>query len=192
MNAITARRLTTAVLMVVAGGAVTAAALIAPNALQAFRPFIRSKTRSNEERERVRKALARLRERRLVEVEWRGDKAILKITVEGRRYLRRLEFENLRITAPKRWDGKWRLVIFDIPEQFAKARGALRAKLEDLGFLRLQKSVFVYPHECRDEVDFVVDFFHLRPFVQYVETVDLDHREASVRKHFRLLHFQRA
>lgn len=181
------RKLTKAVLLVVAAGAVTAAALMAPNALQVFRPFIRSTRRSNDERERVRRALARLRARRMVTVEWKGDEAFLRVTANGRHALRRIEFETLAIARPARWDGKWRIVAFDIPEKQGKARQALRWKLEQLGFLRMQRSVFVHPHRCRDEVDFLTDFFHIAPFVQYIETSDLDHREGSIRRYFRLL-----
>ena len=74
----------------------------------------------------------------------------------------------------KEWDGKWRLVIFDIPEEIRKGRDALREKLRKLGFYELQKSVFVFPHECKDEVDFVIEFFGLREYVRYgvLESID--------------------
>lgn len=183
----TAKKLTKAILLVIAAGVMTAAALMAPNALQAFRPFIRSTKRSNDERERIRRALARLRARRLVTVEWKGDRAILKVTEKGRHTLRRVMCEGLTIPKPARWDGKWRLVAFDIPEKRAGVRHALRSKLEQLGFSRMQRSVFVHPHPCRDEIDFLTNFFHIEPFVQYLETPDLDHCEGSMRKRFGLL-----
>lgn len=182
-----AKKLTKAVLLAIAAGAVTIAALMAPNALQMFRPFIRSTKRSNDERERVRRALARLRARRLIEVEWKGDRAMLKVSELGKRSFRQIEFENLAIEKPDQWDRRWRVVAFDIPERNAKARHALRSKLEQMGFLGMQRSVFVYPHRCRDEVDFLTNFFHIKPFVQYIETTDLDHREGSIRQHFNLL-----
>ncbi|MDI6591525.1 MAG: CRISPR-associated endonuclease Cas2 [Patescibacteria group bacterium] len=74
------------------------------------------------------------------------------------------------------WDGKWRLVIFDIPEKIKKARNALREKLKSLGFYELQKSVFIFPYECKDEIDFLIEFFNLRKFVRYgiLETIDND------------------
>ena len=56
-------------------------------------------------------------------------------------------------------DGEWRIVIFDIPEKFKKAREALRMKLKELGFLELQKSVFIFPYECEDEINFIVEVF---------------------------------
>ena len=75
-------------------------------------------------------------------------------------------FEEMRIEG-RTWDGKWRLVVFDIPEKLRKGRDALRAKIKELGFYELQKSVFVFPYECRDEIDFIVEFFGLRKYVRY-------------------------
>ena len=67
--------------------------------------------------------------------------------------------------------------MFDIPERFKKARDALRMRLKQLGFIEFQRSVFVYPFECHDELDFLIEFYQLRPWVRYavVETIDVDY-----------------
>lgn len=83
-------------------------------------------------------------------------------------------------------DKKWRIVTFDIPEKFKKARNALREKLKDLGFLKYQKSIFIYPYECKDEIDFVIEFFDIRPFVRYIEAENLDN-EIDFKRRFQLL-----
>lgn len=75
--------------------------------------------------------------------------------------LRKLEIKD------KKWDGKWRMLIFDIPEKLKKGRNALRWKIKKLGFCELQKSVFVIPYECKKEIDFVVGYFDLSPYVHY-------------------------
>ncbi len=72
------------------------------------------------------------------------------------------------------WDGKWRTIIFDIPEKKRVERDALRRKLKELGFQELQKSVFIFPYECRDEMDFVIEFFQLRKFVRYGILSEID------------------
>lgn len=58
----------------------------------------------------------------------------------------RLNTEASRIS----WDGKWRLVAFDIPEDLRSLRNVLRGILKRSGFLLLQQSVWVYPYECRE------------------------------------------
>ena len=74
----------------------------------------------------------------------------------------------------KKWDKKWRMVIFDIPETQKKARYALRAKLKELGFYPLQKSVWVHPFECRDEIDFIIEFFNVSSYVRLAEVNHFD------------------
>ena len=77
-----------------------------------------------------------------------------------------------------KWDGMWRLVMFDIPERFKKGRNALSLKLKQMGFYPMQKSAFISPYECKNEVDFVVELFNLKLYVRFIlvkETdIDLD------------------
>ena len=85
----------------------------------------------------------------------------------------------------KNWDGKWRAVIFDIPEKFKSGRNALRKKLKELGFYEFQKSVFVFPYRCEDEIDFIIEFFGLRQYVRY-GTFDYVDNDLHLRKNFGL------
>ena len=78
------------------------------------------------------------------------------------------KIDEIKIKKPEKWDGKWRIVVFDIPEKKKAAREALRKKLKDLGFVELQKSIFINPYECEDEIDFIVEFFQTRPNVRYL------------------------
>ncbi len=82
-------------------------------------------------------------------------------------------FKELKIDSRK-WDGKWRLVVFDIPEKIRKGRRALREKIKELGFYELQKSVWIFPYECKDEIEFIVGFFNLRGYVRFgtLESID--------------------
>lgn len=50
------------------------------------------------------------------------------------------------------WDGKWRIIVFDIEEITRKDRNYLRLQLKWIGFQELQESVWVYPYEIRDEL----------------------------------------
>jgi DNA-binding transcriptional regulator PaaX len=92
----------------------------------------------------------------------------------------RYQFNNLIIKRPQRWDKKWRIVLFDIPEEKRKIRDALRKKLKNLGFLEFQKSVFIFPYPCSNEINFVVNFFDIHNYVYYLEapiSSDFDFRE---------------
>lgn len=95
------------------------------------------------------------------------------LTEKGRFKALTYHFQKMKIEAGK-WDGKWRLVVFDIPEKLKKGRDALREKLKKLGFYELQKSVFVFPYECKNEIEFIIEFFHLRKYVRFgvLESID--------------------
>ena len=112
------------------------------------------------------------------------DEIRVYITEKGRRHLKRLEFRELELTRGNSWDGKWRLILFDIPEPRKRSRDALHRKLKELGCYELQKSVFAWPYDCRKEIGFVTDFFRLRPHVVYAESKIQD--DAYLRKFFNL------
>lgn len=124
---------------------------------------------------------------RLIDMKENKDGSIKMILTEkGKKKILLYNFEQMKISKPKIWDKKWRLVTFDIPEDLKKARNALREKLRELNFRKYQKSIFIHPYECRDEIDFVVEFFNLRPYVRYVVAENIDN-ELDFKERFRLL-----
>src|SRR3989339_2098968 len=113
-------------------------------------------------------------------VDYKEDKdGFVKIvlTKEGQKKALKFKLDEMEIKKPAKWDGEWRIVIFDIPEKFKKAREALRIKLKELGFLELQKSVFILPYECEDEINFIVEVFLIRPFVRIVRAKSFTNEE---------------
>lgn len=99
------------------------------------------------------------------------------LTKDGQKRALQFQFDEMEIKKPAKWDKKWRIVIFDIPEKKKKAREALRKKLKDLGFLELQKSVFVHPFECEDEIDFINEVFQIRPYVRFMRVESFTNEE---------------
>jgi len=91
------------------------------------------------------------------------------LTEKGKRKIIAFNVDNLAIKKPNSWDKKWRMVIFDIPESKKKARNALRQKLRDMDFYCWQKSVFVHPYNCLEEVEFLAELFQVRPYVRFFE-----------------------
>lgn len=123
---------------------------------------------------------------RLVDmVDVSDEETKMVITEKGKLHAIQFKIEDMQIKTPKHWDGKWRIVVFDIPEKMRNARNALRRKLKELGFYELQKSVMICPFECRDEVDFIVEFFRVRPHVRYGHFSNVTN-EAELLKHFDL------
>lgn len=93
-----------------------------------------------------------------------GD--IEKVIVKGKPYLQftgqgkaRLQRDfSLFAMQQKRWDGKWRLVIFDIEEKERQIRKILREKLKNWGFGEWQKSIYVSPYDYNQDIyEYLVD-----------------------------------
>ena len=91
------------------------------------------------------------------------------LTSKGEKKLQHIFIDEVIIKASERWDGKWRLVMYDLPIRFKKARNAFRWKLKDLGFFQFQKSAWIYPYPCEGEVLFVADFFGVRTYIEILE-----------------------
>ena len=111
--------------------------------------------------------------------------AEIVLTKEGENKALRFKIDEMEIKKPAKWDGQWRIVIFDIPDRFKKAREALRNKLKDLGFMKLQESVFVFPYECEDEINFIMEVFLIRPFVRFMRVRSFTNEE-QIRVNFGL------
>jgi hypothetical protein len=81
-----------------------------------------------------------------------GVKVIL--TDNGKKQILLYKLDELK---PKSglWDGKWRMVFFDVEERDRKKRNELRKYLDKLGFKKMQESVFVCPYDCSKEVEYI-------------------------------------
>lgn len=112
-------------------------------------------------REKVSSTFYNLRKEGLINVEKRGAQIYISLTQEGRKKAGFLQINDLKINRPKNWDGKWRLVIFDIAQLKKSFREAFRGKLKELGFRPLQKSVWLHPFDCQSEIDILKEFFGL-------------------------------
>jgi DNA-binding transcriptional regulator PaaX len=75
--------------------------------------------------------------------------------------------------------------MFDLPVKYSKTRNSLRFKLKQLGFIQFQKSVWIYPYPCLDEILFIVDYHKIG---KYVEILEVSHllREEKFIKSFKL------
>jgi len=130
------------ILATVAAAGFLGLAMLTPNVLRVMpKPIFRDRRRD----------LIKRAERRLIEngsLTYKDNR--LKITALGEAKLRQLELDDFKFKKPKRWDKKWRVLIFDIPERQRRTRGKIRKTLQQIGFIKLQQSVWVYPYDCED------------------------------------------
>jgi hypothetical protein len=133
-------------------------------------------------RNRIRRALNRYaKERTVIFVEDRGT-TIIQLTATGRRTIQRYNWENLVIERPARWDGRWRVVLFDIPESQRVARDLLRAKLQALGFVFIQKSAWVNPFPCEHIIASFRELYEVGSCVTTLIAEGIDNEDRLRRK----------
>jgi CRISPR-associated endonuclease Cas2 len=132
--------------------------------------------RRAQERE-IARVLAYMRSKKLLAENYENG---LEITTLGRLRLKRLEYDNLAILVPEVWDGQWRLVLFDIPEEQKRARRLFTDKIKQLGYRYLQQSVWVHPFESRREITLVAEKLDISRFVTYIITAHIDHEAVLI------------
>lgn len=108
-----------------------------------------------------------------------------ELTTEGKKKLRRLELYGYRLSVPRRWDSKWRVIIFDIPEKKKDVRQQIRNIFILIGLYRLQDSVWVYPHDCEDLIGLLKTDFGIGKDILYM-IVDEIENDKHLRHHFNL------
>lgn len=130
-----------------------------------------------------------------IAVERKSGLTQIKLLPKGYKKLKSLEIYeeiyNMKIKKSKRWDNKWRIVVFDIPKSKNKIRDAFRLRLKELGFFQFQKSIWLYPFECHKEIALMREFFSISPYVKLITTNDLE-ADNKVLQHFKLFKSSRS
>jgi len=145
-KAIRRTKINTAIIGIVAVTGVIAVAAVAPKLVNLFGKSKYLRQRLYQSRSRLSSLIAR--GYLVVEVQ-DGEKRV-RLTEKGEQFAALIQDGDMSPKKPRRWDSKWRLLIFDIPERRKKIRGQIRSTLVALGFVRLQNSVWVYPYDCED------------------------------------------
>lgn len=120
------------------------------------------------DKDRFRQILNRLEKEKIIEVFHKDDQEIIKLTEKGKEKIPHYLAEEMPEISLSKWDGKWRIVLFDIPNEKNKTRDAFRRKLQEFGFFQLQKSIFVFPFDCAEEIRYLRDLYDIGPYVKYL------------------------
>ena len=109
----------------------------------------------------------------------------MTLTKNGRKQTLNYKLDEIKLQKTAKWDGRWRLVMFDIPHYKRRARDAFRMKLKSLEFYPLQRSVFITPYPCEQEIDFLASIFEVRRHVILVYGSHFEGQE-KLKHHFKL------
>lgn len=130
----------------------------------------------------VRSAASRLVKKGLLEFK----NGHYSITPAGENVLRYWQLTDYKIPQPKKWDRKWRMVIFDIPEKRKLARREVNRIFTHAGFYRLQDSVWVYPYDCEDVIGLLKSELGIGRDLLYVIVEQIEN-DKHIRQEFGLI-----
>lgn len=86
---------------------------------------------------------------------------------------------------PQKWDGKWRIVLFDVPENKRPVRDYLRNVLKRHGFREFQRSMWVWPYKLPQFIGKLLSDPQMRKYTRAITTYDIDYDD-DLRRLFRL------
>ena len=138
------------ILIILAAGALVGLTIAFPAFPMAISPFF---VYGNKYKKfRLNQIINRMSKRKLVKIKEIEGQKVVEITEKGKIRALCYKMEDLKINKPVRWDKKWRIVIFDIPEKYKRIRDLFRMNLKLMGFYNLQESVLVHPYSCFNQI----------------------------------------
>ena len=176
------------VALLLVGGALTVMHF-APYLLVAAMPLARKWKDTSSNRKRFSDTFSYLRRRGYIHIGSKGGGTHIELTSRGRlqahnKYTRMLA---MRPAHPRSWDSKWRLILFDVPTVERVKRDAFRALIRRLGAVMVQKSVWIYPYDCTEEVQLLKDFFGLNDSHVRLVTTNSIGDDSAYRRHFKIV-----
>jgi hypothetical protein len=173
--------LTMAYVAVVAG-----AAIMMPNALRLIKQVENKIGPSPKLKRRVSQVYSELISKGLFERKLTKNGPAIVLTRKGEDLAAGIALkEHLHLEQPKKWDYKWRVVMFDVWERRRAMRDELRRTLSEFGFIKIQNSVWAYPFPCEKLLIFLRTSLKLGKGVLYMVVEEIENDE-NLRRHFNL------
>lgn len=153
-------------------------ALAVPKVLSLLKDEYRDAIFPPDPRQRLHETAARMKRKRWIAFETKDGRKHMRITEWGMREMESIRLGTYAIRQPRKWDGRWRMVMFDIVERRRKDREKIRSILLNLGLYRLQDSVWVHPFDFEEAIALLKTEFRLGENLLYVivDAMDYDRR----------------
>ncbi|MBI4225722.1 CRISPR-associated endonuclease Cas2 [Candidatus Roizmanbacteria bacterium] len=149
--------------------------------------YVLEKRKESVKKEQLRRIINNLEKKEIIYMEEKGDEVYVRVSENGKSKLLQyslkkiFEFKNDK----KKWNGKWYIVFFDVPEIQRNKRDYLRKFLKKLGFYRYQKSVYLFPYECEKEVSLIKKIVEGAKYMKYIIAEKIEDEE-EIKKHFNI------
>lgn len=168
------------ILGTIAAAGILSIGLVAPNVILAMNKL--GVLPNPRRREYISSSASKLAKRGLLKFE----DGYYKLTKNGEKILRKWEISNYKLIKPRKWDRKWRIIIFDIPEKKKKIRIEIVKLFHEAGIRRLQDSVWVYPYDCEDVIGLLKNDFGIGKELLYIIADEIEN-DRHLRSEFGLI-----
>ncbi len=162
---------TNEVLKNVSSGLLLASSVVAPNILSIF-----AKSLSPNKPDKTLRAIRYAKLQGWLTFEETDDGVRVALTESGQ-----LKWRKIEVNSPLyeiRWDGKWRLVLFDIPNDKKKEADYFRGHLRKMGFKQLQQSAWITPYPCQTQVVYLRQLYEIKQYVRILEVLAIDDEQS--------------
>jgi len=175
---------TRSLLGLVAAAGIVSVFVLMPGLAKAVPAF--NKRPTTKKKQQFRRVLRRLEKRGLIKV-WidKNGTEKVKATSKGHEEFVYYTIKKTQIKKPKRWDKKWRVVMFDIPERYRSSRDYFRNSIKLAGFVQLQKSAWIYPYSCEEVVELMSAIHRMKAGMIYLTCARFPGDKKFI-KHFKL------
>ena len=114
----------------------------------------------------VRVAVSRMMKQGWIDSEKKGNKSYYFLTLRGET---RMEEAAVRIfkLMPNDWDGKWRMLMYTIPEEKRQIRDELRKELLWSGFGSFSNGCWISPNDLEKEVNLLIEKYEIQSYVDF-------------------------
>ena len=144
-------------------------------------------SKKRDQKNKIAQTFHYLKRNGLVELIPNKDDYLMKITKKGQEKLIEMNLRTLSIKKPKKWDFSWWIIIADIPTELRSQAHSFREKIKELGLYTLQKSVWVFPFDPRDEINFIAKLNELDQYITTFKASELESEdEIKLKKFFHL------
>ncbi|MCK4328398.1 phenylacetic acid degradation operon negative regulatory protein PaaX [candidate division WOR-3 bacterium] len=118
----------------------------------------------------IRLALSRMSKQELIQRSKIGRESYYSLTKKGNSWMlygehRALKKEN------KKWDKKWRLLTYNIPEKLRHLRDTLRKELRSMGYGSLGSSLWISPYDLKEKLEYLFDRFKVADYIETFEAI---------------------
>lgn len=133
----------------------------------------------------INRSLKSLKEAGLVEALASGQGEYARLTEEGKKRVNTLRLDSKTAIINPNWDGKWRIILLDLPENRKAERESLRYLLKKAGFVMLKNSAWISPYPFEHLFTNIKKDLGLTSEIMIIVTESIDtETELTVKKYF--------